>query len=391
MTDRTSGLSTTAVHAGEPRLGQGPLDEPLCLSSAFGFADAEQAAAAFRGESDAYIYGRWANPTVESLEAKLAALEGAEAAVATASGMAAIAGTFSALVERGGHVVAPRALYAETARLLRERLPRFGIDTTFVDGTSTEAFADALRPETRVLYVETPANPTLAITDLGAVAALGRARNLVTVADNTFATPACQRPLEHGIDVVVHSMTKGLCGHGDAIGGVVASNKAMRDRIADVAVKGNGSVLAPFNAFLIARGIRTLGLRTERSSASALTLARWLADRRGVRRVHYPGLLDHPGHALATRQMRRYGSLLAFELEGGLDAGRRVLDRVSLVRHAVSLGDVRSLITHPASTTASTMPEADRRAAGIDDGLLRLSVGIEDVEDLVADLDHALG
>lgn len=393
MTDRTrpAGISTTAVHAGEPQPGRGPLEEPLCLSSAFGFADAEQAAAAFRGDSDAYIYGRWANPTVEALEAKLASLEGAEAAIATSSGMAAVAGTIATLVERGGHVVAPRALYAESARLLRERLVRFGIETTFVDGTRVGAFADAIRPETRVLYVETPANPTLAITDLDAVAALGRERGVVTVADNTFATPACQRPLDHGIDVVVHSMTKGLCGHGDAIGGVVASRRELRDRVADFVVKGFGSVLAPFNAFLIARGVRTLGLRVERASASALSLARWLQGRPGVRRVHYPGLPSHPDHALATRQMRAYGALLSFELDGGVDAGRRVLERVRIVRHAVSLGDVRSLITHPASTTASTMPAADRRAAGIDDGLLRLSVGIEDIEDLVADLDRALG
>lgn len=385
------GPSTAAVHAGEAFEATGPLDEPLVLSSAFRFADAEQAARAFRGESDAYIYGRWGTPTVETLEAKVAALEGGEAAVAAASGMAAIAGTLFTLLGAGDHVVAPRSLYAETARLFRERLPKLGITTTFVDGTSIAAYEEAIRPTTRVLYAETPGNPVLAVTDLAALAALGRERGLVTICDSTFATPACQRPLDHGIDVVVHSMTKALCGHGDAIGGVVVSTAERCRAIAETTVKGLGAALSPFNAFLVARGLRTLALRMDRASASALAIARWLEGRRGVLRVHYPGLPSHPGHAVAARQMARFGSLLSFELEGGVAAGARVLERVRLVAHAVSLGDVRSLITHPASTTASTMPPDHRRAAGIGDGLLRLSVGIEDSADLVADLDQALG
>jgi cystathionine beta-lyase/cystathionine gamma-synthase len=387
---REPGLSTLAVHGGEDRPASGPLEAPLVLSSAFAFASADEAAGAFRGENDAYIYGRWGTPTTEALEAKLAALEGGEAAVVTASGMAAISGALLSLLRAGDHVVAPWGLYGEAARLLRERLPRFGITTTFVDGSSIGAYEAAILPETRALYAETPVNPTLAITDLAAFAALGRARRLVTIADNTFATPACQRPLALGVDVVVHSMTKALCGHGDAIGGAVITSAERRAVIADGIVKGFGGVLAPFNAFLIARGVRTLALRTDRACASAAAIAAWLEGRAGVARVHYPGLASHPGHAVAARQMRAFGALVAFELEGGLDAGRRVLERVSVVSHAVSLGDVRSLITHPASTTASTMPPADRRAAGITDGLLRLSVGIEDPDDLIADLDLAL-
>lgn len=391
LRDDTLGLSTRAVHAGEPRTPTGPLDAPIVLSSAFSFADAETAAGAFRGDNDAYVYGRWGTPTVEALEAKIAALEGGEAAVATASGMAAIAGTLLTLCRAGDHVVAPRSMYGESARLLRERLPRLGVTATFVDGTSIAAYADAIRPSTRVLYAETPANPVLAITDLAGVARLARDRGLVSVADNTFATPACQRPITLGVDVVVHSMTKALCGHGDAIGGVVVASAELVERVADTVVKGLGAVLAPLNSFLIARGVRTLGLRMERASASALAIARWLVAREGVARVHYPGLAEHPGHAVAARQMAAFGSLLAFELEGGRPAGAALLDRVRLVAHAVSLGDVRSLVTHPASTTASTMPPDDRRAAGISDGLLRLSVGIEDVGDLIADLDQALG
>jgi cystathionine beta-lyase/cystathionine gamma-synthase len=386
-----AGLSTRAVHAGEPRVATGPLDAPLVLSSAFAFADAETAAAAFRGENDAHIYGRWGTPTVEALEAKVAALEGGEAAVATASGMAAISGALLTLCRAGDHVVAPRALYGETARLLRERLPRYGIEATFVDGTSIDAYAAAIRPGTRVLYAETPANPVLAVTDLPALAALARDRGLVCVADNTFATPACQRPIALGAHVVVHSMTKALAGHGDAIGGVIVSSAALRERFADTVVKGLGAVLSPFNAFLVARGARTLGLRMDRAASTALTLARWLEARPGVARVHYPGLPSHPGHAIAARQMRAFGSIVAFELDGGLAAGAELLGRVRLIAHAVSLGDVRSLVTHPASTTASTMPREDRRAAGISDGLLRLSVGIEDADDLVADLDRAIG
>ncbi len=389
--DVRMGPSTLAVHAGEIEASAGPLEEPLVLSSAFRFADAEQARAAFTGESDAHIYGRWGNPTVEALEAKLAALEGGEAAVATASGMAAVSGVLLTLLGAGDHVVAPRAMYGESARLLRERLPRFGVSASFVDTSSMGAIEQAIRPETKLIYVETPANPTLAITDLAAVSALAKRRGLLTIADNTFATPLNQRPLSMGIDVVLHSMTKALSGHGDVIGGAVVSSRKLRDAVADTIVKGLGGVLAPFNAYLVARGLRTLALRVERSNASALALAQWLEGRSDVARVHYPGLPSHPGHGVAKGQMKGFGAIVAFELRGGVAAGRSALDRVRLIANAVSLGDVRSLLTHPASTTASTMPAEDRRAAGIADGLLRLSVGIEDVEDLATDLEQALG
>ncbi|MEJ7727992.1 MAG: PLP-dependent aspartate aminotransferase family protein [Polyangiaceae bacterium] len=388
---RAPGLSTLSVHAGEERAPTGPLDPPLVLSSTFTFADADVAAAAAREEGDAYIYSRWATPNVEALERKVAALEGGEAAVCTGSGMAAVSGVLLSFLNAGDHVVAPRSLYAETARVLRERLPRLGIETTFVDGASIEAYAAAMRPSTRLLYAETPANPTLTITDLRAFAALARERGALSVADNTFATPFCQRPLALGVDVVLHSLTKALGGHGDAVGGVVVCDASRRRVVADTVVKGMGAVLAPFNAFLVERGLRTFALRMERATASALELARWLEARPEVARVHYPGLAAHPGHQVAKRQMHAFGALVSFELAGGLDAGRRLLERVQLVSHAVSLGDVRSLITHPASTTASTMPAADRRAAGIGDGLLRMSVGIEDQADLMADLEQALG
>jgi methionine-gamma-lyase len=392
MTDgrkRELDFGTLAVHAGHTR-GPGPVEAPIVSSVAFAFASADEAEGAFSGKNHAHVYGRWGNPTVEALEEAMAALEAGEAAVCTASGMAAITGSLLAHLQAGDHVVAPRALYGETARLLRERLPRLGIETTFVDEATTAAFGAAIRPSTRVLYAETPQNPTLRLTDLRAVTDLARARGLTSIVDNTFATPWCQRPLLEGADVVVHSMTKSLSGHGDAIGGVAVSSRAIRDRIADVVVKSLGAVMAPVVASQIARGVRTLDVRMERACASALTIATWLEGRAGVSRVHYPGLASHPDHALAKRQMRAGGALVSFELAGGKPAGRALLDRVRLVVHAVSLGDVRSLVTHPASTTASTMPEADRHAAGIGDGLVRLSVGIEAAADIVADLDRAL-
>lgn len=385
-----AGLSTRAVHAGEERDDSGALEPPLVLSSAFALGTADEAAGAFRGENDRWIYGRWGNPTVRQLEHKLAALEGAEAAVATASGMAAVTGALLATLRAGDHVVAPLAFYGESARLLRERLPAFGIETTFVDATRTDAIAEAIRPETRVVYVESPANPTLQLTDIAAVAELAHARDLTLIADNTFATPACQQPLALGADLVLHSLTKALGGHGDAIGGVVAGSRDRVEAVADLVVKGFGGVLAPFNAFLVSRGIRTLALRQRQACSSALAIAHFLEAHAGVERVHYPGLASHPAHILAKRQMQGSGSLLAFELRGGLDAGKRLLERVRVISHAVSLGDVRSLVTHPASTTASTMPADLRRRAGIADGLLRLSVGIEDTDDLIADLDQAL-
>lgn len=389
MNKRNPGFSTLSVHGGE-EAQPGPIEPPLVLSSSFSFASAEEAAGAFRGENDAYIYGRWGNPTVEHLEARVAALEGAEAAAASASGMATISGALLGLLAAGDHIVAPRAMYGEAARLLRERLPRLGITTTFVDDTSPGGYEAALTGATRLLYIETPANPTLAVTDLAGVASLARARGLLSLADNTFATPYCQRPLALGVDLVVHSMTKFLGGHGDAIGGVAVGASGLVERVREATIKGLGGALAPLNAFLVTRGLSTFALRMAQATATAGRLAAFLEGHRAVSVVHHPGLASHPGHALARRQMRAFPAILSFEVKGGLAAGRRVLERVEMIRHAVSLGDVRTLLTHPASTTASTMPASDRARAGIGDGLLRLAVGIEDFEDLEADLARAL-
>jgi methionine-gamma-lyase len=391
LATRADALSTVCIHAGEsPDESTRALDPPLVLSSAFGFASAEEAADAFAGKNDAYIYGRWANPTVEALEAKLAALEGTDSACATASGMAAVSGTIMSFCESGSHVVAPKSMYAESARLFRERLPRFGVTTTFVDA-DTAAYAGAITPATRVLYIETPANPNLAVTDIRAVVALAKSRGLVTIADNTFATPFAQNPHALGVDVVVHSMTKALGGHGDAIAGAVCGSAAHVDAIRDLIVKGFGGVLSPFNAFLVARGLRTFALRQRQACESAAIIATRLAGHPRVEKVHHPSLDTHPGYELANAQMHAYGSLVSFELEGdGLKAGKRALSRVRVFTHAVSLGDVRSLIVHPASTTHSTMPREARLAANISDGLLRVSAGIEGTNTLWSDLEHAI-
>ena len=397
---RADAITTTCVHAGESPDSDGALDPAIVMSSAFAFTSAEQAARAFKGDEDAWIYGRWGNPTVDALERKLAALEGAEAACATSSGMAAIAGVLLASCEAGDHVVAPRSMYAESARLLRERLPRLGITTTFVSGTP-EAYAAAVTDRTRLLYVETPSNPTLGVIDIAGIAELarsitagprGRPRLLV---DGTFATPFAQCPLALGADLVVHSMTKGISGHGDVIGGAVMGSRELVDGARDAIVKGFGGVLAPLSAWLVARGLRTFALRQERACATAAELAAHLAAHPRVARVHHPSLATHPGHALAQRQMHAYGSLLSFELQAAgdgdaVDQGRRALEALRLATHAVSLGDVRTLVVHPASTTHSTMPADARRLAGITDGLLRISCGLESTADLKADFDEAL-
>ncbi len=393
---RAAALATLSVHAGEEPDGESrALETPIVMSAAFGFDSADHAADAFQGKNDAYIYGRWGNPTIEALEAKLAALEGTEVACATASGMAAIAGAVTTLCSQGDHIIAPRSMYGEAARLLRERLPRFGIETTFVDATAPGAYEQALRPNTRLLYVETPANPNLAVADLQAISALAKQRGLRTLADNTFATPFAQSPHALGMEVVIHSMTKALSGHGDAIGGCVCGARDVVAPIRDHIVKGLGGVLSPFNAFLVTRGLRTFALRQRQQCATAAILASRLAAHPRVAIVHHPSLPSHPGHAMARQQMHAYGALLSIELrekpgQDALQAGKRVLQAVRTLTHAVSLGDARTLMVHPASTTHVSMPPADRARANITDGLLRISAGIEAVDDLWRDLEQAL-
>ncbi len=381
-------LDTLAIHAGDDE-HERDVAPPIHTASSYRYQSAEEAAYAFESEA-LPIYTRWGNPTLALMEAKVAALEGGEAALATASGMAAISTALLTALQAGEHLVATTGLYSGTHTLITRDLPRLGITATLVPADDSAAFAAALRPETRVIYLESPANPTLALNDLAAIVTLAREHGILTIIDNTFATPYNQRPLALGVDVVVHSATKALCGHGDAIGGVVVGARAFIRQAAQV-VRIFGGSLAPFNAWLIARGIETFPLRMARHNANALAVARWLETRPEVAWVRYPWLPSHPQYALAQRQMPGGGgSVVVFELKGGLEAGRALLNRVRLCTRAVSLGDTRTLITHAASTTHHSVPEAARLAAGITPGLVRLAVGLEDVDDILADLEQAL-
>ena len=383
-------LYTTAVHAGsDPQSDQGALSVPVHHASVYAFPDAARGAAIHAGKEPGFFYGRMGTPTQAALERALCELEGGEEALATASGMSAIVTTLLTLLRPGDHLVAPRCLYATTATLLDDLLEPFGIAVSHVDGSRPESFAEAARPETKVFYVESPANPTLDIIDIEAVAALARQRGIVTVADNTFATPCNQRPLALGADVVVHSATKYLGGHGDLVAGVAVGSASILGRARWHTAKILGGVIAPQTAWLVLRGLRTLPLRMERHNHNAGRVAAFLAEHPKVRQVRYPGLPAHPGHDLARRQMSGFGGMVSFDV-GDRESGRRVVDGVKLCSRAVSLGDVATLIQHSASMTHAPLSEEQRREAGISDGLLRLSVGIERAQDIIQDLDGAL-
>ncbi len=380
-------METRAIHAGhDPEIRD--VTPPLHMATTYRFVDAAEAAEAFEREH-VPIYTRWGNPTIAVLEAKVAALEDGEAALATASGMAAVSTALLAAVERGDHVVATSGLYSGTYGFITGDLPRYGVETTVVDGADPAAFEAALRPNTRVLYLETPGNPTLALNDIAALTRLAEAHGVLTIIDNTFATPYNQRPLEMGVDVVVHSATKFFCGHGDALGGVIVGAAAFV-RKAQLRLRTFGGCISPFNAWLIARGIQTFPLRMKQHNANALRVAERLAEHPAVAWVRYPLHPSHPQYALAQRQMQGGGGVVVFELEGGLEAGRRLLDRVDLCVRTVSLGETHTLITHPASTTHHSVPRDARLEAGITDGLVRLAVGLEDVEEILTDLEGAL-
>lgn len=391
MTTDELSFDTLAAHGASDE--GDALQPPLHLTTAYRFDDAADAAGRFQG-SGGEIYQRWRNLSVVAFERALAALEGAEAAVAFGSGMGAISSAIGAIVGAGEHVVAPLSVYAETAKVLRGPFARMGLRTTFVDATDPAAVAKAIESDTRLIAIETPANPVLALTDIAALAGLANDAGATLMVDSTFATPFHQQPLALGAHLVVHSATKGISGHGDVLGGVVAGSAERVAAIRDHGVRGMGAVLAPQSAFLLSRGLRTLALRMERASANAAELARRLEADPRLSSVSYPGLASHPQHALAVRQMDRgFGAMVAFEVAGAepLAAGRRLYDRLGLIVRAVSLGDTHTLVTHPASTTHASMRPEQREAAGIGEGLLRLAVGIEAVEDLWRDLDRALG
>lgn len=392
MSTDAPGFATRAIHHGyEPMDEQGALTPPLHLTSTFAFETAEAGGEMFAGTRPGHIYSRISNPTTDLLEQRIATLEGAEVGLATASGMGAITAVMWTFLSPGDEVITDQTLYGCTFSFLRHGLARFGITVTHVDLTDPAALEAAISAKTRIVYFETPANPNMRLVDIAAISAIARAAGARTVVDNTYATPVLTRPVELGADIVVHSATKYLGGHGDLIGGLIAGGAEDLARVRAEGVKDmTGAVMAPFNAFLILRGLKTLQIRLERHCRSAMAVARMLEAHPAVAAVHYPGLESFGQHALARRQMPGFGGMIAFELHGGFAAGAAMMNRLTLIRRAVSLGDAESLIQHPASMTHSTYSPEERHAHGIADGLVRLSVGLEDEPDILADLVRAL-
>lgn len=378
-------LETLAVRAGTQRSQFNEHSEAMYLTSSFVFGSAAEAAARFSGAQPGPIYARFTNPSVAMFEERLAALEGAERCVAFASGMAAILATVMGLMQAGEHVVASRSIFGSTVQLFSNILGRFGITTTYVSPTDPEEWRAAVRPNTRLFFVESPSNPLTEVSDIRALADIAQAVGAVLAVDNCFCTPILQRPLELGADIVIHSATKYLDGQGRVLGGAVLGKNALLEGIYTF-LRTAGPTLSAFNAWVLLKGLETLNLRMRAHSDNALELARWLETQPQVARVLYPGLPSHPQHALAMRQQKTGGGIVAFELAGGKDAAWKVIDTTRIFSITANLGDTRSTITHPASTTHSRMTPEQRAAAGIGDGLIRIAVGLEAVEDLRDDL-----
>ena len=386
------GLGTTAIHAGTLKNLYGTLAMPIYQTSTFIFDSAEQGGKRFALEEAGYIYTRLGNPTTTVLENKIAALEEGEAGIATSSGMGAISSTLWTVLKTGDHVVTDKTLYGCTFALMNHGLTRFGVEVTFVDTSNLEEVKNAMKENTRVVYLETPANPNLKIVDLEGVCKVAHTNpNTLVIVDNTFATPYMQKPLKLGVDVVVHSATKYLNGHGDVIAGLIVTNKELADQIRFVGLKDmTGAVLGPQEAYYIIRGLKTFEIRMERHCKNARTIVDFLNKHPKVEKVYYPGLETHPGYEIAKKQMKDFGAMISFELKGGFEAGKTLLNNLKLCSLAVSLGDTETLIQHPASMTHSPYTKEEREVAGITDGLVRLSVGLENVEDIIADLEYGL-
>jgi len=384
-------IETLAVRAGIVRSQFNEHSEALYLTSSFVFENAAQAAARFQGSEPGNIYSRFTNPTVTAFQDRLAALEGAEACVATASGMSAILATAMALLKSGDHVVSSSGIFGATVQLFSGILSKFGIDTDYVDGSDPKAWKAALRPNTRLLYLETPSNPLTEVFDIEALAGLARGAGALLVVDNCFCTPALQRPIDLGADLVIHSATKYLDGQGRVLGGAILGKRELvMDGIYGF-LRTAGPCLSPFNAWVLLKGLETLRIRMEAQSQSALELARWLEAHPRVQKVYYPGLPSHAQHELAARQQRLGGAVVSFEVKGGREAAWKVVDSTRMISITANLGDTKTTITHPATTTHGRISEEARARAGITDGLVRIAVGLESVKDIRTDLERGLG
>lgn len=392
MSTTSNSFATRAIHHGyDPQMNGGALNPPLYLTSTFTFETAEAGGAMFAGEKAGHFYSRISNPTLDHLEQRIANLEGAQAGLCAASGMGAISATMWSFLEAGDEVIIDKTLYGCTFAFMTHGLPRFGVTVRLVDMSDPQNLAEVISKKTRIVYFETPANPNNRLVDIAAIAEIAHRFGAKVVVDNTYATPVVTRPLEFGADIVVHSATKYLSGHGDVIAGLIVGSAEDMSRIRLIGIKDmTGAVMSPFSAMLLLRGIKTLELRVARHCQSAERIAQELEAHPAVMRVHYPGLKSFAQHALARRQMAGFGGMIPFEVVGGKAGGIAMMNRLRLIQRAVSLGDAESLIQHPASMTHSTYSAEERAAHGIAEGLVRMSVGLEGVDDILADLMQAL-
>lgn len=384
-------IETKAVHAGRINDEQfGSLATPLYQTSTFVFKNAEQGRARFAGEEEGYIYTRLGNPTTRQFEQKLAVLEGMEDAAATATGMAAVSASVMANVQAGDHIIASKALYGCSFALFSHMLTKFAVEVTFVDMTKPEELEDALQDNTKIIFIETPINPNLVVIDLQMVGDFAKKHDLISICDNTFLTPILQRPVEFGFDIVIHSATKYLNGHGDVVAGIICGSNEMIEHIKLTALKDIGGTISPHDAWLILRGLKTLHIRMKAHCENAQKVAEFLEQHQMISNVYYPGLKSHQGYKYIGKQMTAAGGVIAFEIKGNIEDGQRFIDSTKLFSIAVSLGDAESLIQHPASMTHSPYTPEERAEAGISDGLIRISVGLENSDDLIEDLNMAL-
>ncbi|MHC1707879.1 MAG: PLP-dependent aspartate aminotransferase family protein [Bacteroidales bacterium] len=384
------GFNSKLIHAGGIDDQFGSATVPIYQTSTFSFESADEGARCFSGESDGYIYTRIGNPTIDALERQIAALENGFGGIAVSSGMAAATTIYLALMSQGDHIVSTDAIYGPARNVMEKQLSRFGLESTYINTTDSNTIQQAIRPNTKILYIETPANPTMDITDLAACAEIARKNGLILVVDNTFCSPYLQNPLDLGADVVFHSMTKFINGHADIVAGIiVAKEKSLYDKLRNMMIN-LGCNMDPHQAYLVLRGVKTLAIRIDRAQANAFEVARYLEEHPKVAWIKYPGLASHPQYDLARKQMKGPGSMISFGLKGGFNDAKQLLDKVKLALLAVSLGGVETLIQHPASMTHSKVSAEDKQKAGITDDLIRLAVGIEDVSDIISDLENGL-
>lgn len=382
-------LDTLAIRTGHVRSHEGEHSEALFLTSSYVFGSAQEAAERFSGKRPGNVYSRYTNPTVRTFEQRIAAMEGAEAAIATSSGMAAILSTCIALLQSGDHILCSRSVFGTTTALFNKFLQKFGITTTFVAPTDYLAWEAAFTPTTKLVFIETPSNPLCDVLDIQKLADLAHAHNALLIVDNCFCTPALQRPIKLGADLVIHSATKYIDGQGRCLGGVVAGSKELMSEILGF-VRSAGPTMSPFNAWVFLKGLETLRLRMDAHSKNALLLAQWLEEQPQVKRVYYAGLASHPGYELAKRQQSAFGGVLSFEVKGDREAAWKVIDNTQIISLTANLGDTKSTIVHPATTTHGRLTEEQRAEAGVTEGLIRIAVGLEDITDLQADLERGL-